>query len=81
MAEYDEEKGHDIEGSLNDLLSEVYQLRKELAATKRVAAAKKSVRTKRSKILPDKETARTGIIYAEIFGPAISKRKGGFKAY
>ena len=81
MAEYDEEKGHDIEGSLNDLLSEVYQLRKELAATKRVAAAKKSVRTKRSKNLTNKETARTCIIYAEIFGPAISKRKGGFKAY
>ena len=81
MAEYDGGKGHDIERSLDDLLSEVYQLRKDLAATKRVAAVNKSVKAKQSKIMPDKETARAGIIYAEILRPAVSKRKGGFRAY
>lgn len=81
MAEYDAEYVHALEEFFNEFSSEVTRLRKELEKTKKAKAVRNQAVNDPVKILPDRSTARTGFIYAEVLGPAVSKRKGGFRSY
>jgi hypothetical protein len=81
MIEPNKPAENDISQTLNELMGEVFRLRKELAAAKKAAAGKRKAGSVQEKIILNPKTAKTGLIYSEILGPAVSKRKRGSRAY
>lgn len=67
----------DFGRSASELLDEIYSLREEITIVKRSAGQKKkkAVVTKAENVVLNSRTARSAVIYSEILGKPISRRR------